>query len=84
MKYCFELTEAESINMTNTLERLGNRLMDIALVTSKMGDLEREIQNLKEDLKHMERERSEMKSDVREARNMCKMISDKIEVHDVQ
>lgn len=84
MKYCFELTEAESINVTNTLERIGNRLMDVALVTGKIGDLEREIRDLKEDLKHMERERSEMKSDVREARNMCKMISDKIEVHDVQ
>lgn len=84
MKYCFELTEAESINVTNTLERIGNRLMDVALVTGKIGDLEREIRDLKEDLKHMERERSEMKSDVREARNMYKMISDKIEVHDVQ
>lgn len=79
MRYEFELSDVESANVMSTLERLGNRLMDIAFVTSKMGDLEREIQNLKSDLKKMNQDERDVKNDIREVRAMHKMLCGTVE-----
>lgn len=79
MRYEFEMTDAESMNVMNTLERLGNRLMDIALVANKMEDFSREIKNLKADLKKMDQDERDVKNDIREVRAMHKMLSGIVE-----
>ena len=79
MRYEFEMSDAESMNVVNALERLGNRLMDMALFTSKMGDLEREIKNLKSDLKKMDQDERDLHGNVREIRAMHKMLAGNVE-----
>lgn len=79
MRYEFEMSDAESMNVMNALERLGNRLMDIALVANKMEDFSREIRDLKADMKKMNQEGRDVKNDVREVRAMHKMLSGIVE-----
>ena len=79
MRYEFELSDVESANVMSTLERLGNRLMDIALVANKMEDFSREIKNLKADLKKMDQDERDLRNDVREVRAMHKMLCGTVE-----
>lgn len=79
MRYEFELSDVESANVMSTLERLGNRLMDIALVANKMEDFSREIRDLKADMKKMNQEGQDVKNDIREVRAMHKMLCGTVE-----
>lgn len=79
MRYEFELSDVESANVMSTLERLGNRLMDIALVANKMEDFSREIRDLKADMKKMNQDERDLRNDVREVRAMHKMLCGTVE-----
>ena len=77
MKYNFELTEAESINVTNTIERVANRLIDIALISSKMSDLNTEIKNLKDSVQRMREDRNETHDDIKMLRKQVEFVTDR-------
>lgn len=77
MRYEFEMTDAESINFTNMLERVGNRLIDMAMFTSKMSDLSVEIKNLKEDMKRMREDKAETHSDMRTLKKEVEFLAEK-------
>jgi outer membrane murein-binding lipoprotein Lpp len=77
MRYEFEMTDAESINFTNMLERVGNRLIDMAMFTSKMSDLSGEIKNLKEDMQRMREDRAKTDSDMRTLKKQVEFLDEK-------
>ena len=77
MKYSFEMSDAESINFTNMLERVGNRLIDMAMFTSKMSDLSVEIKNLKEDMQRMREDKAETNSNIRALKGKVEFLDEK-------
>ena len=77
MKYSFEMSDAESINFTNMLERVGNRLSDMAMFTSKMSDLSVEIKNLKEDMQRMREDKAETNSNIRALKGKVEFLDEK-------
>lgn len=77
MKYNFELTDVESVNAMNTIERVANRLIDIALVSSKMADLNNEIKSLKESVQRVREERNETRNDIRALRKEIEYVTEK-------
>lgn len=77
MRYEFEMTDAESINFTNMLERVGNRLIDMAMFSSKMSDLSVEIKNLKEDMERMREDKAETNSNIRALKGKVEFLDEK-------
>ena len=77
MKYNFELSDVESVNAMNTIERVANRLIDIALVSSKMADLNNEIKTLKESVQRVREERNETRNDIRTLRKEIEYVTEK-------